>query len=132
MARPLKRTPQLEEAIIRALRAGTTRSAAAEYVGVDRTQLWRWMKSDSTFCNAIVRAEAEAEVACTGTLRKAAQDGDWHAALAWLERRRGKEWGRQDKVDVTIRRDAKELAAEFGLPLDEVEAEYKRILAERS
>lgn len=125
------RTPQLEEAILVALRAGSTRSAAAEYVGVSRVQLWRWMQSDATFRNAAARAEAEVEVFYTGILRKAAVD-DWRAAFAWLERRRVDDWGRKDRVDViqTVR----EVAQQAGLSEEDTVAaiaEAERYLRER-
>jgi hypothetical protein len=129
----MKRTPQLEEAIMRALRAGSTRTAAAEYVGVDRVQLWRWMKSDVTFRNAVTRAEAEAEVACTGTIKNAAREGDWHAALAWLERRRPEDWGRKDRVDIVAI--VRVMAAQAGLSDEETAtavAEAERYLKELS
>jgi transposase len=131
MARPSKRTPQVEEAIIRALKAGSTRVAAAEYVGIDRTQLWRWMAQSATFRNAIMRAEAEAEVSCVGVIKKAANEGDWHAALAWLERRRYDEWGRKDRVTIDLRVLVDQIAAAEGLTDEEqsaVLAEAERLL----
>ena len=119
MARPTKLTAATEKAILDALRAGVTRTAAAESNGVDRTQLWRWMARFATFRNAVLQAEARAEVRATITLRQAGES-DWRAALAWLERRRHEDWGRRDKLEIvsTIRR----LVQAAGLG-DDVEAE---------
>lgn len=105
MARPTKLTAGTEKAILDALRAGITRTAAAESNGVDRTQLWRWMTKFATFRNAVLQAEAQAEVRATITLRQAGE-GDWRAALAWLERRRHEDWGKRDKLEIvsTIRK----------------------------
>ena len=130
MARNTKRTPVLEEAILRALRAGSTRAAAAEYVGVDRTQLWRWMRDDAAFRNECLRAEAEAEIAYTGILRKAATD-DWRAAFAWLERRRSEDWGRKDRINIV--HIIRQMAEEQGLSTQETAealAEAERYLRE--
>jgi hypothetical protein len=100
MARPTKRTAAVEAAILTALRSGMTRTAAAESNGVERTQLYRWMARFATFRNAVMAAEAQAEVRATITLRQAGES-DWHAALAWLERRRPEDWGRRDRVEIT-------------------------------
>jgi hypothetical protein len=78
------------------------------------------MRDDSTFSNAVTRAEAEAEVACTGTIKKAAQDGDWHAAAWWLERRRAEDWGRKDRIDIVAV--VRVMAAQAGLSDEETSA----------
>jgi len=113
MARPTKLTAATEKAILDALRAGITRTAAAESNGVDRTQLWRWMARFATFRNAVMQAEAQAEVRATITLRQAGES-DWRAALAWLEKRRRDEWGKVDRVEIEIRRAAERMAAQSG------------------
>jgi hypothetical protein len=117
MARPSKLTPQAEEAIMTALRSGMTRTAAAESNGVDRTQLWRWMVRFATFRNAVLQAEAQAEVRATITLRQAGET-DWHAALAWLERQRSADWSKVDRLDIEIRRTAKRVAESTGADPD--------------
>jgi hypothetical protein len=117
MARPTKLTPAREAAILTSLRAGMTRTAAAESNGVERTQLYRWMARFAPFRNAVMEAEAAAEVRATITLRQAGET-DWKAALAWLERRRRDDWGRVDKLEVEIRRAAERIAARTGADPD--------------
>jgi hypothetical protein len=117
MARPTKRSATTEAAILTALRGGMTRTAAAESNGVDRTQLWRWMTRSATFRNAVAAAEAQAEVRATITLRQAGET-DWHAALAWLERRRHADWGKVDRVEIEIKRAAARIAAQTGADPD--------------
>lgn len=131
MARPTKLTPAVEELILDALRKGNTRTAAAEYVGIPRETLSRWMARSVTFRHAVTRAEAEAEVHAVDALRDGYDDGDWRAALAWLERRRHDDWGRRDRLDLvaTIRI----LAREHGLTGDEEReavAEAMRVMRE--
>lgn len=117
MARPTKLTPQAEQAIMTALRGGMTRTAAAESNGVDRTQLWRWMVRFATFRNAVLQAEAQAEVRATITLRQAGET-DWKAALAWLERQRRADWGKVDRIEIEIKRAAERVAAQTGADPD--------------
>lgn len=123
MARPTKRTPAVEAAILAGLRAGLTRTAAAESNGVERTQLYRWMARFATFRNAVMQAEAQAEVRATVTLRQAGE-GDWHAALAWLERRRPDDWGRRDRVEITASIRALVQAAGLGADVEAEAVEY--------
>ena len=103
MARPSKYNEGLAKAITDALKAGSTRMAAAEYVGVNYETFRRWMNDNIDFYALVTRAESEAEVMFTSTLAKAARGtstvpGDWRAAESWLKRRRRGEWG--DSIDI--------------------------------
>jgi uncharacterized membrane protein len=131
MARPSKLTPAVEAAILTALRGGLTRTAAAESNGVDRTQLWRWMARFATFRNAIMQAEAQAEVRATITLRQAGET-DWKAALAWLERRRHADWGKVDRVEIEVKRIAARIAAQTGADPDWLVKRAVEIAADES
>lgn len=102
MARPTKRTPQREQAILNALRLGNTRTAAAAFAEVDRVSLWRWVESDAAFRNAVEKAEADAEFRFVSQVASAAADGTWTAAAWWLERRRPNEYARRDRVDSRV------------------------------
>lgn len=119
MARPTKRTPQVQEAILLALRAGNTRVASALYVGIARETLLRWISRSVAFRHQVEQAEAQAEVRCVTKLSNAANEGDWRAALAWLERRRHEDWGRRDRIDLV--QTVRVLAAERGLSDEETE-----------
>lgn len=99
MARPTKLTAAREAAILNALRAGSTRTAAAEANDIPRETLSRWIAHNVTFRHAVLAAEADAELRMLVTVRQAAEK-DWKAALAWLERRRPDDWARQDRVEI--------------------------------
>lgn len=120
MARPTKLTTQVRERILAALRAGSTRTAAAESAGIHRSQLARWMERFASFRDAVMQAEAEVEVGAATAIHQAFEAGDWRAALAWLERRRNQEWGRQDRLEVIS--SVREMAQRAGLPDEEVDA----------
>jgi hypothetical protein len=118
MARPTKLTPAVEKAILDALRAGATRTAAFAAAGVDRTQIPRWMRRFASFRVAVLEAEANAEIRAVVTIRQAINQGGWRAAAWWLEHRHADEWGRRDHVDIEIRRAAERVAAQTGADPD--------------
>jgi hypothetical protein len=118
MVRPSKYTPERVQRVVEALEGGNTRRAAASAAGIDEGTLERWMRRFAGFAGAVSAAEATAELAHVATIKRAAEDGDWRASLAWLERRRNEDWGRQDRLEIinTIR----EKAVRAGLPDEEV------------
>jgi hypothetical protein len=130
MARPTKLTPAVEKIILDALRAGATRTAAFEAAGVHRSKISVYMRGFATFRDAVMQAEAQAEIRATVTVRQAIES-DWKAASWWLERRRHDDWGRRDRLDLvaTVRM----LAREYDLSVDEERAavaEARRIMSE--
>lgn len=102
MARPTKRSPQREQAILGALRLGNTRRNAAAYAEIDHATFYRWL-DDATFRDAVEKAEADAEARFVGQIAKAAADGTWQAAAWWLERRRHEDYRRREGVELTGR-----------------------------
>jgi len=60
----------------------------------------RWRRSFAGFAASYTHAQAIAELRCVATIQKAATDGDWKAALAWLERRRPEDWGKKETIKV--------------------------------
>lgn len=82
--RPTKFTPEKGELIAERLRAGSTRKAAAESVGVWYTTLLDWLQRGAEaksgqfhdFHDAVQRAEADAEVRNAAILQKAANGWD--------------------------------------------------------
>lgn len=130
MARPSKLTPKMAEAILKVLLNGNTRSAAAVSVGIPRETLSRWAARSFTFRQQILAAEARAEVRCVTTIMSAIEDGSTANAQWWLERRRHQEWGRIERVEVTIQKAAEKIAAELGLEdASELIREAERIAA---
>ena len=118
MAPRSKLTAEVEAAIVEALTAGASRRAAANYAGVSVDSLERWMRRYAAFAATVTRAEARVELRASVTIRQAFEAGDWHAALAWLERRRRDEWGKVERVEIV--EDVKRLVRDAGLG-DDVE-----------
>ncbi len=73
----------------------------------------------------------EAEQRFLGQVAQAAKT-NWQAAAWWLERRKHEDFGRREKVDMTLdaKKDAERVAAGLGLDADAVLAEAERILKE--
>lgn len=139
------RTPETLEVIVRALRGGNTRTAAAVYAGIDRSTLQRWCAADAAVRRACAQAEATAEVRAATVViddafgRPAQYDDAGRQIRAevranpltaqwWLERRRPHDYGR--RVTVDVRRTIEEYAAANGLDADALIAEAEDIIAQ--
>lgn len=129
MVRPTGLGTKRSEAAIEAIRMGCTREAAAGVAGVTRMTLYRWIESDDTFRDEVLKAEQQAEAAYTYAVQQAVPK-NWQAAAWWLERRRHQSYGRRDRVEMTVdlRALAERVAAEDGLDPSEVMAEAERVL----
>lgn len=101
MARPTKRTPERQTAILNSLRLGNTRRAAAAFAEISEDTLARWQADDAEFRGAVTKAEADAESRFLGNIAKAAADGTWTAAAWWLERRRHQDYRKREGVELT-------------------------------
>lgn len=99
VARPSKKRVLVEEAILKALRNGATRTASAEAVGVHRGTLTTWIERDPAFRSRIEQAEAECELIMTAYVAKAVKEGDIATTRWWLERRRRDDYGKAEKDD---------------------------------
>lgn len=129
MARPTKLTPAAEKMILDALKAGATRTAAFEAAGIARSKISVYMRRFGTFRDAVIQAEAQAEVYMVAKVRQAVDAGSWRAAFLWLERRRRDEWGRRVTLDLAD--EVRELVRAAGLGddvADEAVAEAVEIL----
>jgi hypothetical protein len=121
--RKLTFNPERAAQIVERLKAGCTRRAAAESVGVTYECLRLWLEASDRgreefvgFLASVTRAEAEAEARMTACVVKAALD-DWRAAESWLKRRRREDWG--DGIAVRYERMTNEQLASYiaGSPL---------------
>lgn len=128
--RPSKKAPEREAAILEALRAGKSRAAAASLVDVHYNTLARWVTEDGDFRDAVEKAEAYTKSRYEGVIFAAAQE-TWQAAAWWLERRHHTEYGRRDRIDMTVdlRGLAQQIGSADGLDADELIAEAERIFA---
>jgi hypothetical protein len=127
--RNTKLTDARVEAILNALRTGCTRRAASAVGGISHTTLYDWMKNDLTLATAVERAEGEAEATFTAIVAKAAVTS-WQASAWWLERRKYMDFGRRDKLEMTVdlKAEAEKLASQLGLDPAEVLAEAEAIM----
>ena len=107
MARPSKLTDEVQDRIVRAIRAGNYAEAACHSAGISSSTFYRWMtRGDAeagayrVFREAVLQAEAEAEVHAVAIIRRAMTD-DWRAAMAYLERRYPSRWRRHQTTELT-------------------------------
>ena len=138
MGRPTKLTPQVHDAIVKAVRGGNYPEVAAQCAGIDRATYFRWMQyGESTdeshaiyrdFRDAVTRARAWAERKMVRVIRTAAIT-DARAAEWYLERSASDRWGRRDKLTIESA-----VNAELDAMLGKLEAgltpdEYERVLS---
>ena len=93
--RPTALTPEVARKILRAVRAGAHRGIAAQYAGVTRETLSRWLRRPGepyeTFSRLLDQAEAEIEVNLVSLIT---ESQDPRVALKFLERRFPQRWAR--------------------------------------
>lgn len=100
--RVVKRTPQVIEAYLDALRQGARRGAAAQAAGVTRTTINEWKHDDPDFAAAEIAAELEANELVEDALFQAAVSGNVTAIQVWLYNRMGSRWAdRRGSIAVT-------------------------------
>ena len=125
--RPTKLTPEVQDRIVSAIRAGNYSRVAAEYAGISERTFYGWLRRGQQaktgvyrdFWCAVQRAEREAEVRAVAMIQKS-MDSNWRAALAFLERKYPSRWGRKDRLSVEI--EPREALAELlGLEIDQID-----------
>jgi transposase len=107
MARPTKLSQEVTERVVQAVRAGNYAEAACQAAGISTSTYYRWMLRGAHepasefggFREAVLRAEAEAEVHAVAIIRRAMSD-DWRAALAYLERRHASRWRTRHQTEL--------------------------------
>ena len=124
MGRPVKLTPEVQEDICAAIRAGNYIEPSAIRAGVSKSTLYSWLKKGKTeadrvdravsvgrrakvtaklkpyvdFLDAVKKAEAEAEARDVAIISKAAIT-QWQAAAWRLERKHYDRWGRRQALE---------------------------------
>jgi len=109
MARPTKLTPEVQERIITALRAGNYQETAARYAGISEATFYDWMargreepgSAFAEFLEAVEKAKSDAEVRDLYLIDQAAQTGSWQAAAWKLERKFPHKWGRVNRTEIS-------------------------------
>jgi hypothetical protein len=104
MGRPSKLTPEIQHAIVEALRRGNYLETAAAFSNISKNVLFHWLKKGHEqkrgkyrqFLNAIKQAESEADMRDVLNIETAATAGKWQASAWRLERKRWELWGKRD------------------------------------
>ena len=112
MGRPSKLTPEVQERICSAIRAGNYYEAACAYAGIHYSTFRKWMQKGETaksgkfreFFETIKKAEHEAEVRMVAQWQKHMPE-NWQAIATFLERRFPDRWGRRMDVRQDIKQE---------------------------
>jgi transposase-like protein len=125
--RKTKLTPEVQEKIVSAIRAGNYAAIAAEYAGISEGTFYGWLKRGREeskgvffeFLKAVKGAEREAEVRAVAHVQKHFAE-NWTAAMTFLERKFPQRWGRRDRTPVEV--DPRDVLANLlGSSPDEIE-----------
>ena len=107
--RQTKLTPEIQEKIVAAIRAGNYAAVAAGYAGISERTFYSWLQRGREqtkgiylqFLQAIKSAENESEVRAVAHIQKHMAE-NWQAAMTYLERKHPDRWGRRDRLKVEI------------------------------
>jgi transposase len=130
-----KLTAGVQEIFVETIARGGTQKAAAAMAGVGRETLRIWMQRGrageepyASFEEAIRVADARAQDRRVRIIDEASEE-DWRAAAWWLERRHPEDWGRQDRVELTVylEDEARRYAAELGLTEEDAMRAVERV-----
>jgi transposase len=110
VGRPATLTPEKQEKIFTAIRAGNYRDVAARWAGVPLRTFRRWCQRGrkaksgvfKEFWHALLEAEQSAEILMVGLVVRAAKINAKHAEW-WLERKFPDRWGRERNIKVDVR-----------------------------
>jgi len=111
--RPKGLTPEVEESLLKNIRAGIPIRTAAVAAGIDERTFYNWMRrgedesyriskgeeardSESDFFHFfqyVMRAREEAKAGHVAVISKAGKEGDWRASAWWLARQFRDEFG---------------------------------------
>jgi transposase len=107
MPRPSKLTPEIQDRICKAIRAGNYYEPACQLVGIAYFTFRRWMDRGEKqtkgayreFCEAVHRAEAAAEAKMVRQWRGKCPE-DWRAARDFLARRFPDRWAQKESLTI--------------------------------
>ena len=102
MSRPTKLTAETQARFLQGLKLGLTIELAANYAGVGKSTVYRWMSRAEQeegpyreFRDAVKEAEGICAAQCMARILKAAEGGSWQAS-AWVMERRYSYSARQE------------------------------------
>lgn len=102
VGRKCKLTPEVQDAIVKALNVGATKEMACGYAGISEHTFYDWLRKAETgrepfaqFAQVVKKAEHHAVVGWLAFIETAARAGNWQAAAWKLERRYPKVFARQ-------------------------------------
>ncbi len=142
--RPTLLTPEVEDGILRAIRAGASLIVAAGTQGVGENTVHEWMARGegfderpatepyANFAKRVRLAQHETHARVVGTITRAALTS-WEAARAWLRMRYPEQYAETLKMSVTldVKAEAERIAAANGMDPEVIMAEAEAILASR-
>lgn len=107
VGRQTKLTPERQEKILTAIRAGNFACVAARSAGIEERTFYRWLErgeqeTTGIYCQfrqAVKDAEAHAEIRGVARIAKASET-QWQAAAWHLERKHYQRWGRKDTMRI--------------------------------
>jgi transposase len=135
LGRPAKLTPELQNKICDAIRAGNYLETAAAFAGIGKSTFYDWLRRGQRvskgiyhdFSEAVEKALADSEARDVALIAKAAADGQWQAAAWRLERKFPDRWGRRDRHQVEAN-----IQGTVKVTSDEAIEELTRLLAART
>ena len=109
-----KMTPARQEAVIAGIRAGLSRTMAADRVGIARRTITRWAARSAAFRTALMQADAQIEADMLALILDAPRlnPQNWTAAAWYLERTRPERYGQRGRLDVSV--EMRETARKLG------------------
>lgn len=127
--RKTKLNEELQELIVQLIRSGNYIETAAAVAGVDKKNLYAWLKRGARsrrgkyarFRNAVIKALGEGEALDVARIRLAAEQGDWRAAAWRLERRHTRRWGVRQRLEHSGAKDGPPIRTESKHSRDDVD-----------
>ena len=109
VGRKTKLTPEVQNKIASAIKAGNYACVAAAYAGIGERTFYQWLERGrvepgsiyAQFAQVVKDAESEAEVRAVAMVQKAMGD-NWTAAMTFLERKFPDRWGRRDRLKLEV------------------------------
>jgi|DEB0MinimDraft_4_1074332.scaffolds.fasta_scaffold01490_6 transposase len=107
MGRKSLLTPERQERIVNAIKAGNYSFVAAQLGGIGERTFYSWMERGekgeepyAQFMQAVKEAETHAEARNIALVQRHAQSS-WQAAAWYLERKAPDRWGRRERIEHT-------------------------------